>query len=378
MTLPTLRWSAMILASTAATLILVWLPTNVLANDNAGPATAPSPPDRTIVNRDEEFNIYRQLQVPLPTKWRCGGLNRWSWKLHGKLLPLLHWGDPIAVPDVYVNLRVLWCKALSSFHSASPANDDSGRIAYYMLPPLTRWPLKYFWWSFPRWMHANIELRTAYLNAALQQELTRIRSKSNNNNNNQNIKICVVVLGGGYDPRAAKLLASSKVDRVYELDLPAVVQSKRQLLERAMGVNTMAQFQDKYRLEAVDLNDKAALDCVLDQIQAQLQGGDSWYTVLISEALLLYLNPGVAGSILKKISKRFGTNRNGAGASFVFADRLDLNSVTNIWVTSDGSAEPSVEVRVQVEQWLLKHGWKLQDFKSKTGATRHLGLALAV
>jgi O-methyltransferase involved in polyketide biosynthesis len=140
----------------------------------------------------------------------------------------------------------------------------------------------------------------------------------------------------------------------------------------------MAQFQDKYRLEAVDLNDKAALDCVLDQIQAQQQGGDSWYTVLISEALLLYLNPGVAGSILKKISKRFGTSRNGAGASFVFADRLDLNSVTNIWVTSDGSAEPSVEVRAQVEQWLLKHGWKLQDFKSKTGATRHLGLALAV
>jgi O-methyltransferase involved in polyketide biosynthesis len=346
----------------------------------------------------DEYELYRQLQVPLPTKWRGGKLNRWSWKFHGRLLPFMHWGDTIAVPDMYVNLRVLWCKALSSFHPHSPAVYEGGSsannnnnsscsnncnhfVTYRMLPPWTRWPLKYGWWIFPRWMHANIELRTAYLNQIITQELKRLQA----DHRHYQQKICILVLGGGYDPRGAKLLMSPSlpVDRVYELDLPTVVQSKQALLDRAYrDHDTWAQQKKNHFCgKAVDLNDNVAVDRVLDEIGKELQqdGKDfsGWYTIVISEAIFLYLQPGVASRILQRISIQFGNNNNiGGGASFAFADRLDLDSD----ITADSEPGDGMETTVQsrIQKWLLKNGWTLQDFKSKTGATKHLGLATAI
>ncbi|KAG7362057.1 leucine carboxyl methyltransferase [Nitzschia inconspicua] len=395
-----IRWSVVLLVSTAATLLLLVTPTIATnPSDSTSPTVSNNKSNNTTHHDGNNNDIYRQLQVPSPTPWRFGGLNRWSWKIHGKLLPWLHFADPIAVPDVYVNLRVLWCKALSSFHNRSPAF-DADHLAYRMLPRSTRWPLRYFGWAFPRWMHANIELRTAYLNQIIEQECKRIQQNHNNNNKTKPYKICMIILGAGYDPRAAKLILESKVDRVYELDLPAVAQSKRALLERAFGGTTTTTatkdeltikttLQDQLYWKAVDLNDERAVDQTIDDIATDLYSDgettptNPWYTILVSEALLLYLNPGVAGRILQRISARFGNNKNkkmidrSAGASFVFVDRLELQiDRTDDPIVKDPPGQESIQS--QARKWLLDCGWILQDFKQKPGATRHLGLAFAV
>jgi O-methyltransferase involved in polyketide biosynthesis len=180
----------------------------------------------------------------------------------------------------------------------------------------------------------------------------------------------LIVLGGGYDPRAAKLLYDGQVDRVYELDLPPVVKSKRQLLTRAFA----GFITEEFCLEAVDLNDSEVVDRTLNKIETELkQIGplSSWHTIVISEALLLYLNPGVGGSILERLSRRFGKKKRSA-ATFVFADRLELNDAkTNAMRDVDGTKVKSSHIR----RWLLERGWMLQDFSTKSGATRHLGIA---
>ena len=92
-----------------------------------------------------KMDVYRLLGVPLPTR-PIFNLSRLSWKFHGRILPYLHRTvsssstlpkaipaptesgettnqtiSTLSPPDVFVNLRVLWCKALSSFNVYSPA-----------------------------------------------------------------------------------------------------------------------------------------------------------------------------------------------------------------------------------------------------------------
>ena len=185
----------------------------------------------------------------------------------------------------------------------------------------------------------------------------------------------MIVLGGGYDTRGVKLLLEDKVDRVFELDLPAVVTSKRTLLERAVGKSKFVSMMEDgtLNLEAVDLNDEQAFERVMDRIVASFEEQKptkkSWYTLVVSEALLLYLDTGVPGKILQSISERF----NDGGASFLFADRLELQDDKGVEETA-----ASTTVESQVQNWLARHGWKLQEFKSKVGATRHLGIATAI
>ena len=421
-------------------------------------------------------------------------LSRWSWRIHGRILPLLHLFDgnrhkDRPPPDVFVNLRVLWCKLLTSLDPNSLAyegqqrrrkrghSNNSNAVAdtanqqeqqqlfatYRMLPPYSmKWTLRYLglWRFFPRWMHANIELRTVYLNRALTKVL-KLNMPSAENNATSTISgiaenvdkcavdkgavdtdnICVIILGGGYDPRGAKLSCcsptTSNIRRVYELDLPVVVDSKRRLLRRA-GFRVIDDDDNKdivdsgfdrdrdrdrdngVRLEGIDLNDDVAVDQVLDKIQQELislsklsednNSDDSnskncssttrrnrWRVVVISEAVLMYLKPGKADRILEGLSERFGedgpNNFYNASASFVFADRLFRHNATANITSSENSvhdASTAADTAAKnvataegftgmeesdVRQWLRDRGWKLQEFLSKPGATRHLGIA---
>ncbi len=400
--------------------------------------------------------IYHELGVRLPhnaTKVLKPGfgiefpLARWSWKIHGKLLPLLHIFDYGRPDDVFVNLRVLWCKLLISLDPRSVAYE--GRMAsrqrirqneknscqnsntciydtgynmylystYRMLPPYSiKWALRYLglWRLFPRWMHANIELRIVYLQTALEKVLAS-RQKAGDVSIDAE-RICVVILGGGYDPRGARL--SAKVERVYELDLPVVVDSKRQLLLRAgfdvidNRNNTHSDGNDcdpasdgrrkGVRLEGVDLNDDVAVDGVLDKIRQELisdasalsTGKCQWHVVLVSEAVLLYVDTGKAERILTGVSERFRSetckdNQDNcfSGASFVFADRL-LPRKTSTNGTAKTAARGRMSLPLspdlieseesEVRRWLRDNGWELNDLFLKPGATRHLGIATTV
>ncbi|MGK3757343.1 MAG: hypothetical protein ACI8RD_009657 [Bacillariaceae sp.] len=406
-------------------------------------------------NTARVLNIFGIIQLPI---------SRWSWKIHGHILPILHFFDyygststssrsrssrsssissssprrrrpPRPPPDVFVNLRVLWCKLLSSLDPNSLAYEGQGQgrfrrwqqqlkdededednksllpmlhyhATYRMLSPSPfKWTLRYLnlWKLFPRWMHANIELRTVYINNSLKKVIiTRITNNTNASNpsasttstittsednddefdnhndngsdNDSDNNICFIILGGGYDPRGAKLAAATasppsppsssisydnndndndndnrqqqqqqrSVARrriVYELDLPVVVESKQWLLRRA-GFNATTIIDNDYdndedededdskdnnnqvvRLIPIDLNDDIAVDYALTKIQNELininisssklgDGSSCWHVVVISEAVLMYLKPGKADRILKSIAEKFGGSNN--------------------------------------------------------------------
>jgi hypothetical protein len=337
-------------------------------------------------------------------------------------------------------------------------------------------------------MHANIELRTVYLQTALEKVLGSKQQLYNRmdgggsstspgtnpassgkivavdddpnpdsldsdnargDDKNKSIeRICVIILGGGYDSRGAKLSTTSYeyssnsrsraraiVQRVYELDLPVVVDSKRRLLLRAgFGVvdedrgvgssscndgnscdqrnhaSTVDFDKDRdrrVRLEGVDLNDDAAVDRVLDKIRLELiaipgpnsyiaaaadtvptNGKNQWRVVLISEAVLMYLDPGKAERILEGVVERFragSCKENRAcfnDASFVFADRLirrnNTTAPTRTTMTVPTTPDLIETEESEVRRWLRDRGWELDELLLKPGATRHLGIATAI
>ncbi len=357
--------------------------------------------------------------------------------------------EPGRPKDVFVNLRVLWCKLLISLdpksiayegmkpsmccsdpntsiaYEGSTTNNELPPVYYYyatyrMLPPISiKWAIRYLglWRVFPRWMHANIELRVVYLQTALKQILENFNSSTSMQqqrlqeagHKEWGERTCVIVLGGGYDPRGTELLLSSRnnVQRVYELDLPQVVDSKRKLLRRAgYGVKNNNDDDDHemdvmpnalkgVQLEGVDLNDEDGVDRVLDKIRNELtttsetnRRPTKWKVLLVSEALLLYLDPGKAEHILRGVSERFRfSNANDCpfqGASFVFADRLMRHTDTTPAAASKQSrrsmALPTSREEMEhetalVRSWLSETGWELNELLFKPGATRHLGIA---
>ena len=395
----------------------------------------------TMTTTTATTTIYDQLQVQPPsslaeTSLVLKKLRRHAWKIHGWLLPILHYG----IPDSYVNLRVLWNKALISLDPKSPAynncnndcvqmatndsNDDEDnenhslmepRIsAYHMLPKYSRWILKVFQPYFPRWMHANIELRVVYLSQAIQHELDYYYSHSRQemqNTNKTKKKIRLVTIGSGYDTRSLELLLQSSkypIDEVWELDLPGVVESKQRLLrnwikkesrttnsrkkntrrEQQCGGGGEADnplsmlLQDRYFLESIDLNDLDQLQTMLrkitrttakerngnvddndndEQQQQQQQQQEEYVNILLSEAVLLYLDKpnNVVPQLMQVASQYFD--------SICFADRF--------FFVDDGKYNEK-DPRQTLEQWLTENGnWKLIDLKLKPGATRHLGIA---
>ncbi len=495
-----------VLASTVALSLFLMLGSSIEAKNttsdtvkNRGNETKPFKATSATSPEDSNAAIYHKLGVRLPhdsTKVLKTGfgiefpLARWSWKIHGRLLPLLHFFDKGRPDDVFVNLRVLWCKLLISLDPRSIAyegrrarhwaeNQNSNVVGnslqamkdlqlyatYRMLPPYSiKWALRHLglWRIFPRWMHANIELRIVYLQTALEKVLGSRQSAHNNVNNvdgnstpivdknsfkngeepclegstavkdEEGIiseRICVIILGGGYDPRGAKLSVSdgrwphTNVERVYELDLPEVIDSKHRLLLRAgfdviddesgnhkYGNSTDDTFDDNrkgVRLEGVNLNDDVAVDRVLDKIRQELiklgaptpmtkdstlaTGKSKWHIVLISEAVFLYLDPGKAERIVEGVANRFRTESCGkkhetcfSGASFVFADRLLRCSTTGNsrakTTTRQGMSVPVSSDLIEIEQsevrrWLGDRGWQLNELLLKPGATRHLGIA---
>jgi len=486
---------SLVLASTAALALTLILVSSTSASSfwcEAKNATSDTDVDNSVNNttsnstaslQDYNASIYHKLGVRPPhesTKVIKAGFGiefpiaRWSWKIHGRLLPLLHFFDKDRPDDVFVNLKVLWCKLLISLdprsiayegRRASPQqsnnqnqntnlNDIYDRqlyATYRMLPPYSiKWGLRHLglWRMFPRWMHANIELRIVYLQTALEQVFGSRLSQQNNKKSvdgnstsdlgnlndvqkkegNYSERICIIILGGGYDPRGAKLSVSdghwpqSNVERVYELDLPEVIDSKHRLLLRAGFDVIVDQSDDRsddadscdhrfdsnrkgVRLEGVNLNDDVAVDRVLDKIRQDLinsnvstakisasaKGETYWHIVLVSEAVFLYLDPGKAERIVEGVAERFRAGSldvnhetRFSGASFVFADRLLRRNTTgnsrSKTTSRQGMSVPNSpdlieKEKSEVRRWLGKRGWELNELLLKSGATRHLGIA---
>jgi O-methyltransferase involved in polyketide biosynthesis len=275
---------------------------------------------------------------------------KYAWRLHGAILPILHFGDKAKPRDSKYSLKVLWCKAIASMDRTSKVYDE--KWTYDTLPSLSRWLLRLFpTWIFPRLHHANIEARTAYLNKIIQSEMDRIP---------QNTTIRLISLGAGYDIRCSRLLSQYSLERpmeAYELDLPHVVESKQKILDRLSRrrPNTRHPTLIPVDLNEVDGAVKETLQCLLSSDSNQ-----PTHTIYISEGVLIYLKEGVPSKLLKLYHDAVVDANEKNTASFCFADRLE-----NV---PGGSIDAA---RVE----LSKAGWELIDFCPKPGLARHMGIS---
>ena len=151
------------------------------------------------------------------------------------------------------------------------------------------------------------------------------------------------------------------MDRVYEIDLPHVVQAKEMLLRQCFkehsrkpspinhlnsqvraSENAMEFYPIDHRnhdirilnenltLMGVDLNNNEAFEGVWSYILCQLKQQqeperEGWNIVFLSEAVLLYLNPGVATLIFQRLGmnhKKITSPRSVLTSTFIFVDRM--------------------------------------------------------
>ena len=340
-----------LLITATAELLIVLAKSDGTGTDCA--ATNKQAPPSSAVDED----VYDHLSVRPPSKRlqnskKLSSFKRFVWRLHGHLIPLLHFGTS-PPSEVCVNLRVLWCKAISSLDRKSPVYEHPHFWTYNLLPKYSRWIL---WvtpsWLFPRWFHANIELRSAFLKRSIDKVISAQRQQQQQQ---QKKIIRIVLLGGGYDTKAIQLLDAKKIHQVWEFDLPKVVNYKKQILEKRKHLGLHSK---DIQLVGIDLNDHQALKSVLSEMMtlSSRVDDDGWYTIVVAEAIFLYLKPGIPEKLLQVCKESFGRKN----FCLCFADRF-----TGI---SSSTQEEGMKFFSSI-------GYNLIDWLPKQGATRHMGIA---
>jgi hypothetical protein len=356
--------------------IILWLLISSTASSPASAWTLPAMP-RSVPKLfpasrgfDSRYGAANNSTIPDPDEV-AARLNvqpytrspRWVWKYawrgHGKLLKILHWKDPAAAKDVDQSLKVVWLKALAAFNPKSPVYDPE-RWTYSTLPKISAWlifrliPARFF----PRLHHANIELRTTYLDSMILKEIAA----------NTNKKIRLISLGAGYDIRSVRWLSSGQVDEAWELDIPPVVESKRIMLER---LQRRRQRRNQTTVlptcRGVDLNNLGQVQELLQSILTDKDSSSSsssndqeWHTIFISEGVLIYLDPTIPGKLLKLCADTVTTGGRTGTASLCMADRLE---------NSPGGEE------LAGREELARSSWELMDWCPKPGLARHMAVA---
>lgn len=313
-------------------------------------------------------NAARNLNVNPP--WNAPA---WAWKhswnVQHSLLPLLHFFDKTGAKESFVNLSVLWWKAIAG-NRWGTATFDNG-IAFDLLPPLTRWIVAFpLCWLFPNLHHQNVALRTAYIDRALNSIYQRSKS--------QNRTMDVIVMGAGFDSRSVRFLNLPVVKeyagkgRFIEVDLPSVTQQKSKMFERLLR-RRKSVTQLPSLLEA-DLNQP-------EQCKVQLSSLDgspkSHAVTFIFEAVLLYLEPGKASQIIQLCCEHAKARY--SDCNFVFADRFPEVRIPEFAKQrAHESLSPPEEAEIErrdVEKFLMSTGLTMNDWLPKPGKARHMCLA---
>ena len=280
-----------------------------------------------------------------------------AWRLHKRMLPILHAFDRNKPPDSSLSLAVLWWKALSGNDKFSPAYDDG--LSYDLLPRGSRAVVsKRLRRFYPRLHHANVEIRTAYLDRAIANVVNEVRKEDTTK------RIRLIMLGCGYDIRSLKLRQRGFIDEAVEFDLPDVVEAKKKLFHnrllrrrRRRGMKD----QDLPIMMPIDLNQ---LDDVRKKLEGIVTRGDDksawkqYHNIFVFEGVMIYLDDGVPSALLGIC--RDVLNKHGLDGSLCFADRLERIPEGNI---DDGIVE------------LNRNGWELVEWLPKPGLARHQGSA---
>lgn len=290
---------------------------------------------------------------------------RWVWIIHRRFwIPLLHhrYIDSTRARDSAQALTILWCKAMASLDPQSPTHAMDNFWTYDMLPPGSRRILKRImpWKLFPRLHHANIELRTLYLEQAIQNITASLPPHTN---------VRLVSLGAGYDTRSLRLLSTGVIQEAVDVDLEPVKNAKARMIQRLVerrrtqrGAKDNATEILAPLLISVDLNNLTQVDHMLQKVMMpSSQVTSSWHTIFLTEGVFIFLQPGIPDEILK-LCATWTTRANKTTASFCFVDQIQ-------GVNQDDEVAAH---RILEEQ---AGGWILQDWAFKPGKAKHMGVA---
>lgn len=311
-------------------------------------------------------NVSRLLNVGSP--WNAPS---WVWNIAWKIqkffLPLLYKFDRLQTKDSFVNLYVLWWKAIAGNRWGTRTYD--GGYAYDLLPSWTRlivaFPLCFL---YPALHHQTVAMRTAFLDKSLTNELEKCSLSASN-------ATIVISLGGGFDTRSLRFRHNPRYSNVtfFELDLPDVIAQKERLLSRFYQRRPKLRSLGTPHLLSADLNDTPSLkDSLTSIVQRFLEYKTSALlkrVIVVSEAVMLYVEPENIGSALSTIPQVFSKDRGYECISLCFADRFVKVSIDE--------ESPEVE-KNRVAAFLHAFGnFRLDSFIVKPGKARHLGIAHA-
>jgi len=306
--------------------------------------------------------VAKRLGV-VPTKEASAKTWQRAWRLHKRLIPLLHSTDSCKPPDSSLNIACMWWKSLSGNDKSSPVYDNG--LAYDLLPS--------FWRNivrlrrlFPRLHHGNVELRTAYIDVQINDIVKNLREGSNANDSNETAMIQLICMGAGYDTRGVKMLERNTVDRVVELDLPEVVHAKERLFGRLCKRRPWLKNISMPTLIPSDFNNISDLrQKLLDAVVSLREEEDNeqmkqqnWHTIFVFEGVMIYLDDGIPSALLDVCSRILKDNK--LVGSLIFADRLE-----NV---------PGGDYDLGVKE-VQNNGWVLKDWCPKPGLARHMGSA---
>ena len=357
--------------------------------------------DTIITNLSKKLNMSGPWNAPRFV-WS------FAWKLQTFILPLLHYFDKCASTDSFVNLPVLWWKAIASNNIFSRLYDQ--KVTYDLLPSITRLIVSFpFCLLYPKLHHQNIAMRTLYLDQMIDHLLLVNTSSSPSSSPAvTSVPVTIINLGSGFDPRALRyaLLPLSNtlknnIKAWIELDLPSVIQQKRSILERFLTRRPTFPRSLLPTLVETDLNDVTKtvqqLDTALSSIHKRLpffntptqQERQCGRIILVTEASLFYTNQSTVPALLQQCIHTASLYSH--DVKYCFVDRLPIEEANKRRLTTSAgptgstgavtTASPAsgvIDTHVehkQAEAFLSSIGLRLEQWEIKPGIARHMGYA---
>jgi O-methyltransferase involved in polyketide biosynthesis len=307
---------------------------------------------------------------------------RWCYFIHKACLPILHKFDSAKPPDSALSLMVLWWKAMVGLDRSSQAYD--GGLAYDMLPTGTRWLVKCLNLASRitrlRLHHANIELRTVFLDESVKKIVGRIKQQQPSR------RVRVVVFGAGYDLRSMRLLRQGIVEEMIEMDLPDVVQAKQALLESPRFQQRQPNCTMPSRMLAVNLNDMEQTRVILSSLLTSplpLSSSGSMeepFTIFMFEGVMVHLANGSPHKLLQLLRSFETTTTRTAATSTTTTPTLTSTPESAYLpscciIFSDMLNNVKYRSCAMGQAEMESTGWRLTEWTANPTKTPHMGVA---
>ena len=357
--------------------------------------------DTIITNLSKKLNMAGPWNAPRFV-WS------FAWKLQTFILPLLHYFDKCASTDSFVNLPVLWWKAIASNNIFSRLYDQ--KVTYDLLPSITRLIVSFpFCLLYPKLHHQNIAMRTLYLDQMIDNLLLVNTSSSSSSPASVSVPVTIINLGSGFDPRALRYALlpihsntlKNSIKAWIEFDLPSVIQQKRCILERFLTRRPTFPRSLLPTLFETDLNNVTQtvqqLDSALSSTHKRLpstptptqQQRQCGRIILVTEASLFYTNQSTVPALLQQCLHTASLYFH--DVKYCFVDRLPIEEANKRRLTTSAgptgstgavtTASPASGVidtnieHKQAEAFLSSIGLRLEQWEIKPGIARHMGYA---